>query len=135
MSAHYGVHLIDDAHKNALNVVIALIQSEDTTQSENASQPANASSSPNDPFTYWYGGRLYSDAELVVFQDLPNHMPSASWPVTGVDGSVSQVQALAAAAALILTVTTKDTYTTPQAQETLTAALTAQGLKRINWEE
>lgn len=133
MPAHYGVALVPDAHKNALNVVVALIQNEDTTQSENVSQPANASSGENDLFTHWYGGRQYSDADLVVFQALGSNIPSASWPVTGVSGSVSLAQAQAAAAAMVLTVTTQASFTSQQAQNTLTAALTAQGLQRIEF--
>jgi len=135
MPAHHGVHLIGDAHKNALNAVIALIQNEDMTQSENVSQPANASGGQNDVFTHWYGGRPYNDADLAVFQDLPNHIPAASWPVQGVSGSVTLAQAQAAAAALILTVKTQVNFTTDQARQTLAAALEAQGLQTINWSE
>jgi hypothetical protein len=130
MPAHYGVALIPDAHKNAMNVVYALWKNENPAASENLSQPANVSGDINDPATYWFGGRLYSDADLVVIQDMPNNMPSASWPVAGVSGNVSLVQAQAAAAALIVNVTTQDTYTTPQAAATLAAALGGLGLKK-----
>lgn len=135
MADHYGIALVPDAHKNALNAVLALIASppEDPTQSENVSQASNASGLSTDPFTYWYGGRQYSDADLAVMQDIGNHLPSPGWPINGVSGSVSLVQAQAAAAALILTVTTQASFTSQQAADTLGAALGARGLKEIDW--
>jgi hypothetical protein len=133
MPAHYGIALIPTANKNAMNVVYALWKGEDPTQSENLSQPANVTGNENDPFTFWYGGRQYDDADLAVIQNLASNMPTASWPVTGVSGSVQLADALAAVAALVVQMTTQDTYTTEQAQTTLSALLTAKGLQRVNF--
>ena len=134
MTAHYGVALIDDANKNAMNVVYALWKGEDPTLSENLSQAANATGNENDPVTHWFGGREYTLADLAIIQNLPANMPSASWPVTGVSGSVSLSAAQDAATALKMTVTSQDAFTTQQAQETLAAALTAKNLNRVTYE-
>lgn len=133
MTSHYGVAVIPDAHKNAVNVILALIADppENPALSENVSQPLNATGSPNDPVTHWMGGRPYSAAQLEVYQALPDNIPAASWPVTGVTGAASEADAVAAAAAMTLHVTTQETYTTQQAQQTLAAVLTAMGLKRV----
>lgn len=135
MPAHYGVMLVPDTHKNALNVVLALVVDppENAAQSENCSQPANATGGPDDDFTHWYGGRQYTAEQLAIYQDLANNVPAAEWPITGVSGIVTAEAAGLACAAAIMTVTTQDDFTTEQAQATLTAALTAQGLLRINW--
>lgn len=131
MAAHYGIAIIPDAHKNALNAVYAVWQNEDPTLSENLSQPLNATGDINDPVTHWMGGRLYNDADLAVIQALATHMPTVSWPVVGVSGNVSEAQANAAAAALYTMVGTATTYSTPLAQQTLEAALGALGLRRV----
>lgn len=131
MASHYGVHIIDDAHKNAMNVVYALWKGEDPTQSENFSQPVNASGLQSDAVTYWLGGRQYSDADLAIIQAMVTNIPTAIWPVQGVSGPVTLLQATAAATALVVNVTTQDTYTTAQAQTTLAAVLTALGMKRV----
>lgn len=130
MASHYGIALIPSAYKNAINVAYALWKGEDPTISENLSQPANVSGDINDPATYWFGGRLYSDAELPIIQGFAANIPSAFWPVQGVSGLASLADAQAAATAMIITITTRDTYNTTQAQETLAAALGALGLKR-----
>lgn len=131
MPAHYGIAMIPDAHKNALNVAYALWMDEDPTQSENLSQPANASGSPEDPVERWFGGRLYSEGELAVIQHFASHIPAADWPVMGVSGLVTEQQAIDAATALYLMVGTADTYTTPLAAQTLESALGALGMKRV----
>lgn len=135
MTSHYGVHLIPNAHKNAMNVVYALWQGEDAAASENFSQPANADGLPSTPVAYWLGGKPYSDAELLVIQNMTNNIPSASWPVQGVSGSVTLAQAQAAAAAMIVSVTTQESYSTQQAQATLASVLTSLGMKRVNYDE
>lgn len=132
---HYGVVIVPDAHQNAANVVFALWQVEDTTASRNVSQPLNATSSPNDPVTHWAGGRPFLPEELLVLQDFPANIPSASWPVQGVDGPVTEQQAIDAATALIITVRTAETYTSLVAVATLAAALGSLGLKRVNYDE
>lgn len=133
MSAHYGVSVIPTEHKNAINVAVALWQGENPALSENLSQPANATGSPDDPVTHWFGGRPYSDAELAVIQAFADNLPSANWPVQGVSGPVSLVEAQAAAAAMVINVTTQDEYTTQQAQVTFAAVMTALGLKRVEF--
>lgn len=135
MPVHYGIAVIPDAHKNAINVILALWQGENPAASANISQPLNASSSPYDPVTHWVGGRLYSDAELLVIQNLPENIPAASWPVTGIDGSVTEQQAIDAATALYLLVGTAETYSSTLAQQTLASALGALGLKRLVYDE
>lgn len=129
MPAHYGVAVIADAYKNAINVVLALWQSENPALSENIGQPLNASGDWHDPITHWVGGRQYQAAELEVFQDLAANLPTAPWPVMGVGGPVSEAEAIAAATALYLLVGTAESYSTPLAQQTLTSALGARGLK------
>jgi hypothetical protein len=132
MSAHYGVALIPASNKNAMNVLYAVWKGEDASQSENLSQPANATGNASDPITHWFGGRLYDDADLAVIQNMGANVPASGWPVVGVSDSVSESDAEAAAAALVLNVTTQDSYTTEQAQITLNALLTAKGLQRVN---
>ena len=134
MPAHYGIALIPDAHKNALNAVLALYYNGDPATVDGVTQPANATGYQNDAFTHWYGGKTYGDTELSFFQNLADHIPAASWPIAGASGSVSLADAQAAAAAMILTVTTQASFTTEQAQQTLAAALGAQSLQKINWD-
>jgi len=136
MSAHYGVELIPDAHKDAINVVFGLVLGFNPSTMECFGQPCNATGSQNDTFTHWYGGQEYSTAEISKLQSLEANIPGGvTWPVQGANGPITLVQAQAGIAAMILTVTTRDTYTSQQAQDTLNAALTAQSLKRINWDE
>ncbi|MCK1507983.1 hypothetical protein [Bradyrhizobium sp. 18] len=130
MTAHYGVTLISAANKNTINVVLALWVGDNPAVSQNVSQPANQSGDIGDAATYSFGGRPYDGGELSVIQSLPGNMPVATWPVQGVAGPVSEAEAIAAAAALIVTMTTRDSYTTQQAQETLAASLSALGLRR-----
>lgn len=130
MPAHYGIAIVADEHKNALNVVLALWQGEDPTLSENLGQPLNASGLANDPPTHWMGGRPYGAAELEIIQNLPANLPAVSWPVQGVGGAVDEAAAIAAAAALSLMVGTADSYGAALVQQTLASALGAQGLKR-----
>ncbi len=134
MTARYGVMLVPDAHKNALNVVLALHYAGDPATVDGVTQPANATGNRTDAFTHWYGGRTYNDTELGIFQNLASSIPAASWPMTGAGGDVALADAQAAAAAMIMTVTTQEDFTTEQAQQTLAAALDAQGLKTINWD-
>lgn len=129
MTSHYGISIIPDAQKNAMNVVLALRANEDPTQSENISQPASATGS--DPATHWFGGRQYSDAELLVLQDPGNHIPDADWPVAGVSGDVSLADAQAACAALYTMVHSAESFTTGLAAQTLSSALGALGLQRV----
>ena len=133
MASHYGVAVIPDAQKNAVNIILALIADppENPALSENVSQPLSASGSPNDPVTHWMGGRPYTAEQLVVYQALPANLPDAAWPVMGVSGPVTEADALAAASAMVLHVTTQETYTTQQAQQTLDAVLSAMSLKRV----
>jgi hypothetical protein len=131
MSSHYGVAVCPDANKNALNVVLALLAGEDPTQSENVSQPLNPTGLITDPVTHWMGGRPYTLEQLAIYQDIPNNMPAASWPVTGVSGAVTLADAQAAAAAMILHVTTQDAFTTQQAQDTLNAVMLTLGVQRV----
>lgn len=135
MTAHYGVAVVPTAHKNALNAIYAVWKNEDPTSSENLSQPSNQNGSTTDPITHWFGGRLYSDADLVVIQSFAANLPAASWPIMGVSGSVTQAQALAAAAAMIVHVTTQEVYTSQQAQATLSAVMQALGLQRVWFDE
>ncbi len=135
MPVHYGVAIIPDAHKNAINVAIALWQNEDPSGSVNVSQPLNASGSPEDPVTHWVGGRPYQPAELPIIQNFATNLPSASWPVTGVDGAVSEQDAIDAATAMYLLVGTAETYTSPMAQQTLASALATLGLQRVIFDE
>lgn len=131
MSISYGVHLIPDANKNAANVLYALIKGEDTAVSENISQPANPSGAEGDPWTYWFGGKFYTAAELAIFQNLPANIPAATWPVQGMSGAVTLADVEAAAAAFILTVTTRASFDSQQSTDTLAAALGAINLKRV----
>ncbi|MCK1578165.1 hypothetical protein IVB03_00875 [Bradyrhizobium sp. 168] len=130
MTAHYGVTHISAANKNAINVVLALWIGDNPAVSQNVSEPANQSGDIGDAATYWFSGRPYDGGELSVFQSLPGNMPVAIWPVQGVAGPVSEAEAIAAAAALIVTMTTRDSYTMQEAQETLAASLSALGLRR-----
>jgi hypothetical protein len=134
MAAHYGIAVIPDAHKNAINVVIALWQGEDPTESENISRPLNASSSADDPVTHWVGGRPYQEEELPIIQNLAANLPAASWPVQGVSGPVSEEDATAAATALYLMIGTAETYTSQLAQQTLASALGALDLRQVEEE-
>jgi hypothetical protein len=135
MLYHYGVCIIPDAHKNAINVVFALRQDENPAESENIGQPLNASGSSEDPVTYWCGGQLYQTADLPLIQNLAANMPvpSSGWPVAGMSGSVTEQEALDAAAALQVTMRTAElpNFTSQLAQETLAAALIALGLQRV----
>lgn len=135
MPVHYGITVTTDAHKNALNVVFALWQNENPTASANVSQPLNASSSPNDPVTHWIGGGYYTDERLATLQDLAANIPAASWPVMGIDGPVTQQEAIDAATAAYVLVGTAETYSSALAQQTLASALGALNLKRVNYEE
>ncbi len=135
MSAHYGVAIIPNAHKNAINVAIALWQGENPAQSVNVSQPLNATGSPNDPVTHWVGGRPYQAAELPTIQSFATHLPSATWPVTGVSGAVSEQDAIDAATALYLLVGTAEVYSSPMAQQTLASALATLGLQSVVYDE
>lgn len=130
MAQHYGIAISDDANKNAVNVVLALWFGDDPASAENVSVPLNVSGDPGDPVTSWMGGRLYTDGELAILQDLANNMPvpSGGWPVTGVGGAVSEVEAIAGATALYRLVGTAETYTTQLAAQTREAALGALGL-------
>jgi len=130
MPAHYGIAIVAAAHKNALNVLLALWQGEDPTLSENLGQPLNASGLPNDPPTHWMGGRPYSAAELEIIQNLPANLPAASWPVQGVGGPVAEAEVIVAAAALSLMIGTAESYGAALVQQTLASALGALGLKR-----
>lgn len=135
MPSHYGVAVIPDAHKDAINVIIALMQSENPALSENVSQPANASGDLNDPATHWFGGRPYTPEMLAIYQDLANNIPDAAWPVASVNGSVTLQQAQDAAAALVLHVTTQETYSSQQAQQTLDAVLGSLSIQRAEEDE
>lgn len=135
MQAHYGIAVIPDAHKNAINVVLALWFGDDPALAKNISQPLNASSLATDPVTHWLGGRPYDDAQLAVLQNLPANLPAAEWPVMGVDGSVSEQDAIDAATALFVMVGTAEEYTAGLAQQTLASALGALGLQRVVEEE
>jgi len=135
MPVHYGITVVPDAHKNALNVVFALWQSENPAASANISQPLNASSLPADPITHWIGGQYYTDDRLAILQDFAANLPAATWPVMGIDGAVTQQQAIDAAAAAYVLVGTAETYSSALAQQTLASALGALGLKRINYDE
>lgn len=122
MSAHYCPHP-SPVHKNAW-------KRENPASSENLSQPANASGSPNDSSPIGLTASSIATQNSWSSKIPPANMPAAAWPVQGVSGPVSLAEAQAAAAALILTVKTRDSYTTQQAQDTLAAAL---GLRRINF--
>lgn len=136
MPAHYGVEIIPDAHKNAINVLFGLVLGFNPTTMECFGQPTNTTGNQNDPFTHWYGGQEYSITDVAKLQQIIASIPGGvTWPVQGATASVSLAQAQAAAAALVLVVTTRDTYTSQQATDTLNAALDSQGLKRINWDE
>jgi hypothetical protein len=127
MPASYGVTLIPDEHKRAINVVLALVASEDPRASENCSQPANASGRAADAVTHWYGGRPYADEALGMYASLKDNISGLGWPNTG----VTQAQATAACLAMSFTLSTDAKYTTMQAQRTVTSALAARGLQRV----
>jgi hypothetical protein len=133
MSQHYGVHVIPIEHKNAINVVVALWFGDDPASAEELGQPLNASGSSGDPITHVMGGWPYIDNEagLAQMQNLANNLPAATWPVQGIEGSVTEAEAVAAATALYLMVGTAETYTSPLAAQTLASALGALGLKRV----
>jgi len=129
MAAHYGIALIPHAHVNALNVVYALWKGEDPAESMNLSRMANASGDPNQAPTHWLGGSHYTEQDLPVIQNLAGSMPAAAWPVQAFEGPVSQLEAEAAAAELLVFMGTAPTYSSALAQQTLATAMGALDLK------
>jgi hypothetical protein len=133
--ANYVITVVPEAHKNAANVVFALRQGENPALSENIGQPLNTSGSPEDLVTHWMGGRPYDDEELAIVQDLASNMPSASWPISGVSGSVTEQNALDAVAALYFEVGVGEAINSTLIQATLAKALSTLGLQRVRDEE
>lgn len=128
---HYAVMLTTAAKQNAVNVVIALLFGDDPSAAVNLSRPAVPLSGSNEvDATYFYGGIPRSTEAVAILQNLPNNIPSTSWPVAGVSGPVSEAEALAAATDMFCFVGTAETYTTPLAAATLSAALQAKGLQK-----
>lgn len=135
----YAVSVIPTTHKQAINRLIAMIEGEDVALSENISRPANADGSYTDPLdvgpdaTHWYGGR-YVDAQwLMIYQSLNTLLPTPAggWPLmVGEEEVLSEAEAIAAAAALVVQVTTGPSD--PQMpQVTLGAACAALGIVPI----
>jgi hypothetical protein len=128
---HYAVIFTTAANQNAINVVLALLFGDNPSQAVELSRPAVPSDGPNTAeATYFYGGLPRTTEQVAVLQDLPNNIPAASWPVTGVDGPVTEAEAAAAAAAMFLFVGTAETYETTLAASTLAAALEAKSLQK-----
>jgi hypothetical protein len=135
----YAVSVIPAAHKQAINRLVAMIEGEDLTLSENLSRPANADGSYTDPddlaadATHWYGGR-YVDAQwLMIYQNLNTVLPApdGGWPLMlGDEVMLTEADAVAAAAALVIQVTTGP-FSWQMPQQTITAVCTALGIVPI----
>lgn len=135
----YAVSVIPSAHKQAINRLVAMIEGENVLLSENITRPANADGSYTDPddvgpdATHWYGGR-YVDAQwLMIYQNLNTVLPApeGGWPLmAGEDVALTEADATAAAAALVIQVTTGPAD--PQMpQVTLSAVCNALGIVPI----
>lgn len=155
-TVHYAISVIPDAHKVALNRLMAWVQEEDILASQNLSQPANGireppadpqnPSDPEDPnrATHWFGGRLVDEAWLALYQtrETPLPTPAGGWPLrvdeTGepvTEGGtivLTQQEATDALDALVIQVTTGEWWA-QMPSVTLAAALGALDLHKIIW--
>lgn len=140
MSAlHYRSYFVPAANQVAANVALALLfnslgYGDDPAVSPSCGNAAVPASGPDDAAaTYYYGGRPADDAMIAGLNAIGTTIPlptGFSWPVTGVGGaSVSEVEALAAAATIFYDTQTTVDGTAPNSVTSKVAAMTALGLK------
>lgn len=129
----YGITVIADAHKNALNRVCNLLFSD---TGDNLSQPLSANAAF--PASHWFGGGPITAEQAALFASLQAEAstsgtigaavpaPPEGWPYMGVE----EADAVAAIAALYMNVVTgEDAEALPaQNRATVFAAL---GLQRV----
>jgi hypothetical protein len=132
---HYRVRLIPDAHKTAINRLIAMIVGEDIMASQNLSQPASADGQL--PASHWYGGAFGSLQDIGIWQSLATNLPEpeGGWPLmVGEEVVLTEEDAQAAADVLDVEVRTGP-WTSQMPQQTLAACLAANNLQKVVIEE
>lgn len=127
MRKAYSVYVIPAEHKAAINVAMALVNGDDPFASQACSVPANASGDWSDPHTHFYGGMPSTEEWESVISNLAADMVEGEWPY----GDVSEADAIAAAGALHLQITVTQDGSEPSPSVTLSNALAALGLQKV----
>lgn len=127
----YCVFMIPATHQPAANLVMALVNGDNPTQSIPFRVRANPTGDYQDPVTHYYGGMSVTGEWLDQVSNLTSSMVALPEGMTWADYGITEQEAVDAASAMHLQVTITQDGSEPSPQVTLANALAALGLQMV----